>query len=118
MAILQIISAILVLITFQMNNFLIAAYTLLLAYTAIKAIFQPIEQSYISAYATDENMGKITGVRQSFLSIGTIIGQLFGAFIFDKNATWLFNSSVIIFIISVGLIYLSFNLKKKQNSSS
>lgn len=111
MAVLQLLSAMLVFITFKMENFLIAAYTLLLAYTALKAIFLPIEQSYISTYATEQNMGQITGVRQAFLSIGTIIGQLFGAFLFDKNALWLFNSSVIIFILSIGLIYFSYKLK-------
>jgi len=113
MATLQIISAILVFITFRLNNFLLAAYSLLLIYTAIKTIFLPIEQSYISSYANEDNMGKITGVRQSFLSIGTIIGQLFGAFLFNKNALLLFNSSVIIFIIAFVLILTSYRYKKR-----
>lgn len=115
MAILQIISAILVFISFRINNFLFAAYSILLVYTAIKAIFQPVEQAYISSYANDTNMGKITGVRQAFLSVGTIIGQSFGAFLFNKNALWLFNSSVIIFILSVFLIAYSYNSRKKVN---
>lgn len=118
MAIFQILSAIIVFITFRMSNFLLAAYTILMVYIMIKAIFQPIEQEYISTYAKNDEVGKIVGVRQSFLSVGTIVGQSFGALLFGKSPLLLFNSSVIIFILSVGLIFISALTRKKQSNNN
>lgn len=115
MATLQILSAIIVFITFRLSNFLIAAYTILMVYILIKAIFRPIEQEYISSYAKDSEVGKIVGVRQSFLSVGTIVGQSFGALLFGKDPMLLFNSSVIIFLLSVALIFISYLMKRNQN---
>lgn len=114
MAFLQVLSAIIVFITFRMNNFLIAAYTIFMVYIMIKAIFQPIEQEYISTYAKNDEVGKIVGVRQSFLSVGTIVGQSFGSILFGKSPMFLFNSSVIIFLFSVVLIFISKYTRNKQ----
>lgn len=113
MALLQVLSGIIVIVTFNISNFLLAVYTILMIYIIIKAVFQPIEQTYISSYANEDNIGMITGVRQAFLSIGTIIGQLFGAFLVDYNPRLFFTISGILFIVSVGLIFISYKLKNK-----
>ena len=111
----QIISAILILILFRVpgSQFLIYLYTIYMIYIAIKAIFSPLEQDYISKFSNETNVATTLGIRQSFFSIGTIIGPIFGAFVYDYSPSLLFDSSVLFFLLSLIFIYLSNFFRKK-----
>jgi len=115
-SIFQIISAILVLILFRVSEsqFLIYLYTMYMVYIAIKAIFAPLEQDHISKFSDNHNVATTLGIRQSFFSIGTIIGPIFGAFIYDHDPQLLFDSSVVFFMLSLILIYISNHHRKKD----
>lgn len=117
----QIISAVLIFTVFRSSSslFLILLYTMYMAYIAIKAIFTPLEQDHISKFSGNHNVATTLGIRQSFYSIGTIIGPIFGAFLYDYSPRLLFDTSVIFFLISLVLIFISNHYRKKdfiQNS--
>ena len=116
MAIFQIISAVIVIILFRVPNtqFLIYLYTMYLVYIMIKAIFTPIEQVYVSSFAKEHNVATTLGIRQSFYSIGTIVGPIFGAFIYDYNPKLLFDVSAIFFLVSLIFLYLSHHFRDKS----
>lgn len=112
----QIISAVIVLILFRTTGqtFIILLYTIYIFYIGIKAIYTPLEQEHISTFAREDNISTTMGIRQSFLSIGTIIGPIFGAFIYDYNPTLLFDTSVVFFLLAIILIYISSWFRKRE----
>lgn len=111
----QAISAVIVFIMFKDNNyFLRYLYTIYLVYIMLKTITEPLERDYISNFASNENISTMMGIRQSFYNLGTIIGPLAGAFVYDYNPKWLFYSSSIFFVLSIILIFFSFTLSNKR----
>ncbi|XFA98459.1 MFS transporter [Candidatus Izemoplasma sp. B36] len=118
MIILQILSAIIVFYTFRANDFVRTAYSIYLIYILIKAVFTPLEQNYISSHVKDGQYGKIMGVRQSFISIGMVIGPLLGGFLYERSSLLLFDSSAIAFIIGFILLAVVLILDKKDNRLS
>jgi len=116
-SILQIISAITILIVFRVNDniFIKIVYSLFMFYIVSKAIFAPLEQNHISTYSNDENVGKIMGIRQSFFSLGTIIGPLFGGLIYSVSPNLLFDISAYLLILSIIFLHLSYLQTKREN---
>ena len=112
----QIISAVLIFTVFRSSSgtFLILLYTMYMAYIAIKASFTPLEQDHISKFSGNHNVATTLGIRQSFYSIGTIIGPIFGAFLYDYSPRLLFDTSVVFFLISLVLIFISNHYRKKR----
>lgn len=116
MALFQVISAVLILIIFKgtLFNFLTYLYTFYMFYIIVKTINEPLDREYVSTFAEEENMASITGIRQSFYSLGTIIGPILGAFLYDYNKLLIFYVSVIFFIISFILIVINVLFFKKE----
>lgn len=114
--ILQVISAITILIVFRVNDniFISIVYSVFMFYIISKAIFAPLEQNHISTYSNDENVGKVMGIRQSFFSLGTIIGPLFGGLIYSISPNLLFDISAYLFLLSIVFLYLSYIYTKKE----
>nr|WIF89248.1 MFS transporter [Acholeplasma laidlawii] len=112
----QIISAVLIFTVFRSSSstFLILLYTMYMAYIAIKASFTPLEQDHISKFSGNHNVATTLGIRQSFYSIGTIIGPIFGAFLYDYSPRLLFDTSVVLFLISLVLIFISNHYRKRD----
>lgn len=117
LSVFQIISSMLILIIFgtSFTSFIALMYTFYMVYIVIKTTNEPLEKEYISNYGTEENMSTLTGIRHSFYSLGTIIGPILGAFIYDYNSVLVFYVSIIFFLISIVLIGVSAVLKKKNN---
>ncbi|NLN51011.1 MAG: MFS transporter [Acholeplasmataceae bacterium] len=115
-SIFQALSAIIIFVIFYETSFsfICYLYTLYLGYIVIKAINEPLEREYISNYSEKENMATIMGVRHSFYSLGTIIGPIFGAFLYDYQPKMVFYSSAIIFLLAIVLIFSSSILRNKQ----
>lgn len=113
-AIIQILSAAIVFYVFRASKFLLVVYTIYMIYVVFKAVYQPLEQNYISLNAKEGNFGKVMGVRQSFLSIGMVIGPLLGGFLYEKNPLLLFDSSAITFLIGVVLLVFVYLIKKRN----
>ncbi len=118
MIILQILSAIIVFYTFRANDFVRTAYSIYLIYILIKAVFTPLEQNYISKHVKDGEYGKIMGIRQSFISIGMVVGPLLGGFLYERSQLLLFDSSAFAFLIGFLLLIVVIILDKKDRKVS
>ncbi len=114
----QIVSALIVFYTFRASEFLLTVYTVFMIYILSKAIFTPLEQNYISLKANEGEYGKFMGIRQSFLSIGMVIGPLIGGFLYEKNPMLMFDSSAISFVVGFVILFIISLLYKKDKKTS
>lgn len=112
--ILQLINAAIIFFVFRANNFILVIYTVYMAYMVLRSIYQPIEQNYISEHAVDNKYGTIMGIRQSFYSLGMVIGPFIGGFLYNQSPLMLFDSSAITFLIGVILIGFTYYFQKKE----
>jgi len=115
-SVIHILSALIIFYVFRSNTFILTMYTVFMVYVILKAIYQPLEQNYISLHAKEGKYGSAMGIRQSFISIGMVIGPLLGGFLYEKNPLLLFDSSAFAFILGVLLLGVVFFLEKKANS--
>jgi len=99
MVIIQILSAVIIFIVFRMSNLMVALYTLFMLYIMLKAVYTPLEQSYISSHAPKGKYGTIMGVRQLFYSIGLVAGPLLGGFLYNIDPILTFDVSAIMFVL-------------------
>lgn len=119
MTVIQLISAILIFIIFRSNQFLLMLYTLFMLYVVLKAVYTPLEQHYISSHAKPGEYGKIMGVRQSFFSIGLVIGPLMGGFLYDINPQIVFDVSALMFILGfILLLIVGRNIRQNNLSNT
>lgn len=100
----NLISAIIVLVVFRLDNMLFGLYSFYMIFIALKALYLPFEIRYISGYAKDGELSKIMGIRQFFFSIGYVIGPLLGGVIFDIFPRYVFDLSAILYLTAFGLI--------------
>lgn len=112
----QVISAILVFIIFSGTtfSFLTYLYSFYLVYIMVKTTNDPLDREYVSNFAEEKNMGVVTGIRQSFFSLGTIIGPILGAFLYDYDSKLVFYVSVLFFLLSIILITISSAIGKEE----
>ena len=115
-SIIQFLSALIVFFVFRAEKFLLTIYTVYMIYVVFKAIYLPLEQNYISKHAEEGKYGRIMGLRQSFVSIGMIVGPLLGGFLYEIRPLVLFDFSGIALICGVlllGIVYIM-EVKEKQ----
>ena len=114
----QVLSALIVVITFRFSNgnFMLFLYTVFMLYIIIKALYAPLEQEYIAARADQDKIATTMGIRQSFYSIGTILGPIAGAFIYAYNKILLFDISAIFLLLSVVFLVLTFLARKNGHA--
>lgn len=111
----QLLSALIVFIVFRMPSFMIALYSLFMVYVVLKAIYTPLEQHFIASFAKEGSYGKVMGVRQSFFSIGMVIGPLIGGLVYNYKKLWVFDLSAIMFFIGfLLLIVIGREMKKRH----
>lgn len=116
--VLQVLSALIVLIVFRANQFLLMVYTVYMIYVILKAIYTPLEQNFIAKEAKEGTYGGVMGVRQSFVSIGMVLGPLIGGFIYEVKPLYLFDFSALTFLAGMALLVIVYLMKKKQSTSS
>ena len=104
MILINILSGIIVFIVFRMNAIVVGLYTVFMIYVIFKAIYGPLETSFISSFAKDNEHGKLMGIRQSFFAIGFVIGPLIGGFIYDYSPLLVFDISVLMFVLAALMI--------------
>ena len=115
----QVISAIIIFYVFRSTEFILVLYSVFMVYVIMKAVYGPLEQSYISSHASKGKYGTIMGVRQSFFAIGLVIGPLIGGFLYDVEPIYVFDFSVLMFVLG-GILLLLVNgrIKKENNGQS
>lgn len=110
------ISAILTFITFSnKNNILVLLFTTHLIYIVIKGFITPLEQNELSIYTDDTNKGKITGIRQTMLSLGNVLGPLIGSAVYVSGSPKIFIIAGFIIILSLILYSIYFLVKKVKH---
>jgi len=116
-SVIHILSAAIIFYVFRSQTFLLTMYTVFMAYIILKAIYQPLEQNYISLHAKEGKYGSAMGIRQSFISIGMVIGPLLGGFLYEKSPLLLFDSSAISFLLGVFLLGIVYLMERKRKKS-
>lgn len=111
---LQLASALIVVITFQIDTLMVALYSIFMIYVVMKALFEPLEKYYISLSAEPKTYASLMGVRQMFFSIGMVIGPLISGFIYEVNPLNVFYFSAAMFVLAFFLITLSNRRVKKD----
>lgn len=67
-------------------------------FVLINALLRPTVLAHLSKN-TSENQGKTMGIAESYMSLGRIIGPIWGGMIFDVNIYYPFISGVLIFLV-------------------
>jgi len=106
MVLVNLFSAIIIALVFRMDNIIVGLYSLFMVYVGLKAIYSPFEISFISSHAKPGELSKIMGIRQFFFAIGFVIGPLVGGFLYDIKPIYVFDLSVILFLIAFVLIII------------
>lgn len=113
----QIISAIIVYYVFRSSYFMTMMYTVYLVYVIFKTLYVPLEQSYIAKEAKPGQYGSIMGIRQSFVSLGMVLGPVLGGFLYDRSPRLLFDFNGALFIIAVFILWMVGVMEKKYKTN-
>lgn len=113
-AVMNMISSIIVFIVFRSSYFIIMMYTVYLFYIIFKTLYIPLEQAYIAKEAKEGQYGSIMGLRQSFVSLGMVLGPVLGGFLYDESPLYLFDFSAILFLVGVSLLFIVMFIEKKR----
>lgn len=109
-------SAILTFVTFFSKvNIIAMLFSSHMIYIIIKGLITPLEQNELASYCNENNTGKLTGIRQTIISIGNVLGPLIGSAVYTKGSPLIFAVAATIMFVSLGIYILYFILKKKSN---
>lgn len=112
--IIQVLSSVIIFYVFRASDFMVTVYSVFMIYVVFKAIYLPLEQNYISRQADEDSIGIVMGIRQSFLSIGNVIGPLFGGVLYGIGPLILFDSSSIFFLIGGFLLLIVLLMQNRK----
>lgn len=100
----NVIMSIIILLTFINNELLVMLYSVYLAFIVLKGIYTTSEQVFLSKVVEQQDMSLFVGIRQSFTSLGMILGPIIGGYVYSYNPQNLFFFNVICLLISSVLI--------------
>jgi len=110
----QLFSSVIIFYVFRNQDIMLLLYTVFMIYILLRSVYAPLEQNYISKHAKDGKYGTIMGVRQSFLAIGMVIGPLIGGVLYDIKPLYVFDFSVLMFMLGFVLLIIMRNRIKKE----
>lgn len=115
--ILSIIGGLMLILTFLLPNLLLNIYTFYMIFIITKAIIEPVIVEYLNEHKNIQS-GILMGLRQSFISLGGIVGVLIGGIIYANSSVLLFYiCSIMLFIASV-ITFVIYLLKRKDSNFS
>jgi DHA1 family multidrug resistance protein-like MFS transporter len=112
--IMQVLSALIVFYVFRSYRFMTMMYSFYLIYVVFKTLYVPLEQSYIAKEAKQGQYGSIMGLRQSFVSLGMVLGPVLGGFLYDRSPLLHFDFNGALFLVAVLILGLVKILEKKE----
>ena len=116
LSILSLIGSIMLVLTFALPNLLLNIYTFYMIFIITKAIIEPVIVEYLNEHKNIQS-GILMGLRQSFISLGGIVGVLIGGVIYANNNVMLFYiCSVMLFIASIVSIII-YILKRRDSKN-
>lgn len=115
-AVMNILSSLIVFIVFRSNYFITMMYTVYLIYVIFKTLYVPLEQSYIAKEVKEGQYGSVMGLRQSFVSLGMVLGPVIGGFLYDVSPSLLFDFNGVLFLLGVLFIFGVMLIEKKRST--
>jgi DHA1 family multidrug resistance protein-like MFS transporter len=82
-----------------------------------QAIYRPLEQNFIADQVKDGLYSTTMGLRQSFFSIGMVIGPLIGGVLFDLKPIYVFDFSALMLGIGFILVFIVYLRVKKERET-
>lgn len=114
LVVLSIIGGIMLILTFLLPNLLLNIYTFYMIFVITKAIMEPVIVEYLNEHKNIQS-GILMGLRQSFISLGGIIGVLIGGIIYANSSVMLFYICAIMLFIASIITFVIYLLKKGSN---
>lgn len=114
LVVLSIIGGIMLILTFLLPNLLLNIYTFYMIFVITKAIIEPVIVEYLNEHKNIQS-GILMGLRQSFISLGGIIGVLIGGIIYANSSVMLFYICAIMLFIASIITFVIYLLKKGSN---
>ena len=89
-------------------------------YMMAKSVGTSMETSYLAKAAPKDKRGVILGIRQSFISLGSVIGPLIGSVLYqDEHRLWVFYLSIVLLAISFAiLLFVTRKINKEIKKAS
>lgn len=115
--IIQITSIIAVLYVFRSNNFMVAVYSVFMIFVIGQAIYRPLEQHFIAEQVKDGLYSTTMGLRQSFFSIGMVIGPLIAGVLIEMKPIYAFDFNTAMIGIGFILVFIVNLRMKRQNKT-
>lgn len=115
MVLIQLLSAVIIFVVFRQEDIMLWLYSGFLFYIVLKTLYSPLEQHFIASFSDQSKYSTILGVRQSFYSIGLVLGPLIGGILYDLNPQFAFDFAVIMFLFGFALLITVGRHLKKQN---
>lgn len=114
LSILTFIGSVMLLLTFLLPNLLLNIYTFYMIFVISKAIIEPVIVEYLNEHKNIQS-GILMGLRQSFISLGGIIGVLIGGVIYANSSVVLFYLCALMLLIA-SIVTLVIYLFKRKDS--
>lgn len=116
------IGTIMLSLTFLPNNDYLMSllYGPFMIYMMAKSVGTSMETSYLAKAAPKDKRGVILGIRQSFISLGSVIGPLIGSVLYQgDHKLWVFYLSIILLALSfVILLFVTKKINKDIKKTS
>mgnify|MGYP003850484997 CR=1 FL=1 len=117
--IIQVSSILAVLYVFRANQFIVAVYSVFMVFIIGQAIYRPLEQHFIANQTKEGLYSTTMGIRQSFFSIGMVVGPLIGGLLFDLRPLLVFDfSALMIGIAFILVLIVYFRIKNSEENVS
>ncbi len=113
LSVLTIIGGMTLALTFILPNLLLNIYTFYMLYIISKAIIEPVIVEYLNEHKNIQS-GILMGLRQSFISLGGIVGVLIGGVIYASNNVLLFYICSIMLVIASIICLMIYIIKRKD----
>jgi DHA1 family multidrug resistance protein-like MFS transporter len=114
LSLLSIIGSVTLLLTFALPNLLLNIYTFYMLFIITKAIIEPVIVEYLNEYKNIQS-GILMGLRQSFISLGSIIGVLIGGVIYANYSVLLFYICSSMLAVAAIITIFIYIIKRKDS---
>jgi DHA1 family multidrug resistance protein-like MFS transporter len=114
LSLLSIIGSVTLLLTFALPNLLLNIYTFYMLFIITKAIIEPVIVEYLNEHKNIQS-GILMGLRQSFISLGSIIGVLIGGVIYANYSVLLFYICSSMLAVAAIITIFIYIIKRKDS---
>lgn len=116
LTILSIVGGLMLILTFLLPNLLLNIYTFYMIFVITKAIIEPIIVEYLNEHKNIQS-GILMGLRQSFISLGGIVGVIIGGIIYANSGVILFYLCALMLFIASIITFIIYTCKRKDSKS-